>query len=59
MPVQEFKRAGAVDRVRAVEELDGRAVTDTEFVVETADLGLFVRHPFVGRNAVVMTALYH
>ena len=57
---QKLERALAVDRVRAVEELDlrcGRACPVR--VVEPADLGVLVGHPFVGRHAVAMPALHH
>src|SRR6266540_3481530 len=39
MPVQKLERPRAVDRVRAVEEFNGRAFADAKRVVEPAHLG--------------------
>ena len=57
--LQKLKRPHAVDRVRAVEVLDGRAVADEELIVEAADFGELVVHPFVDAHAVVVAALDH
>src|SRR5687767_12133495 len=43
---QEAERPLPVDRVPAVEELDLRPFADAELVVQPADLGVLVGHPF-------------
>ncbi len=48
-----------MDHVRAVEVLDGGAFADEEFVVEAADLGELVVHPFVSADAVVVASFDH
>ena len=45
--MQKLIRPYAVDRVRAVEELDVAPVAYTELVVMPADFGKFLGHPFV------------
>jgi hypothetical protein len=48
MLVQKLERPFAVDRVWAVEDLDGAAVADTELgVVQIEDLGIFISHRLV------------
>jgi len=48
-----------MDRVRAVEKLDLSPIGDPQLCVETADLGVFVGDPFIGRHGVVVPALNH
>ena len=59
MFVEELEGANAIDRMRSVEEFDLGAVAEAEFVVEAADAGEFMGDPFVGRDAVVVSALDH
>jgi cytochrome oxidase Cu insertion factor (SCO1/SenC/PrrC family) len=59
LPIEELERTDAMDGVGSVEELDVGAIGDAQPGVEAADLGVFVRHPFVGRHAVPVTAFDH
>src|SRR5438128_2033957 len=51
MLVQEGEGADAMDRVRAVEEFDGRPLRDFQVGIELAHLGVFIRHPLVRSDA--------
>jgi small basic protein (TIGR04137 family) len=42
-----------------IEKLEGRAVADAELIVRAADLGVFVSHPLVRRDAVIVALLDH
>ncbi len=57
MLVQELERPFSVDLVETVEKFDVGAVAEAERVAQAADFGVFVSDPFVGSDAVPVTAL--
>src|SRR6266536_5053047 len=56
---QKLKSPHAIDRVRAVEEFDGRAIPNAERVIKPADFGKFISNPFIRRHPVIMPAFDH
>ena len=57
--MQELERAFAVNLMSTVKKLDFCPLTDAELNVKPPHYGVFVRHPFVGCNAVFVAAFYH
>src|SRR5207249_9614801 len=59
VPVQEFESAFPPDGMAAIEVLDFCLVSQVELRVQPADLGVFVRHPLILPDPIVMPALHH
>src|SRR6266404_5348755 len=59
MLVEELEGALSINGVRAIKKLDSRSVADSQGVVESPHLGVFVSNPFIGANPVGMPALNH
>src|SRR6266550_5775398 len=59
MFVQKLERAFAVDRVTAIEILDGGLVSQPQLGIEPPHLRVFVGYPLIPAYAIMMAALYH
>src|ERR1700735_1543843 len=57
--MQKVKRAYSMNAVWAVEVFDARPIVQPQQLRMMLPFGIFIRHPGIDRNRIVMTALYH